>query len=129
MEYKFDYIYQSTYSELCLEYLYTVEESVTFMVQVKSYDFSGKYNFCLREELIKNYILNLKNMNKSLKGFLRIEDNDSDSFLHLEIVGNKFNISGQLGGSYNDNFMKFAFSADQTIIKLLIETLSSYLSS
>jgi len=117
-------LYQSTYAELHIEHLYTVEINATFSVFVKSYGFTGEYNFCMQKEQMMNTISNLKELYDSLFGSCRLIDADSDSHICIEFENKNLKISGQLGGSYEDNFMKFSFLADQTLIKLLMNTLS-----
>lgn len=118
-------IYQSKFAELQIEWLYTIEVNSTFSVSVKSYGFTGTYNFCLHKEQIKDIILNLKEMDKGLSGLCKILDTDSNSFITLEFEEKRLAVYGQLGGDYEENFMKFRFMADQTIMRLLIHLLSN----
>lgn len=116
-------LYKSKYAELHLEHLYTVEENITFSITVKSYEFYGKYNFCMHISKIYEYIERLNFMNQSFSGECKIMDSDSNSFICLMFEEQVLKVTGQLGGSYEDNFMKFSFLTDQTLIKLFIEAL------
>lgn len=116
-------LYKSQYSELSLEYLYSVEVNLTFAVVIKSYGFCGTHDFCIHTEELEEYIQCLRHMNDSLSGECKIIDVDSDAYILLGFEGKKLNVSGQLGGSYEDNFMKFSFCADQTLIMLLLDAL------
>ncbi len=117
-------LFKSKHAEFHMEYLYSADESAAFQVFVKSYGFSGSHEFCMRNEQIKENISNLKTLDDTLLGQCRIADIDSDAYISLEFENRDLKVYGQLGGSYNDNCMKFSFLADQTLIKLLIDALS-----
>jgi len=123
-----DYIYTSTYGELCTKYNFSTELGITFLVFVQSYGFSGREGFEMSKDIIKERIEELENMHFSLFGECTINDEESDSYIKMSFVENELVVSGQLGGSYNTNFMKFEFYADQTLLKLFSDTLKGYLS-
>lgn len=107
-----------------IEQVYAVEDYLTFNIKIKSGDFSGASNFCISKENLNLIFNTLSNMYKKLEGRCEIFDNDSDSYITIDM--NKLghlNISGQIGGSYEDHFMKFKFSSDQTILLNLIQLL------
>ncbi len=111
---------------LQFETLYVVEGYATFRVFVRSGDFSGANNFCASLEKIKSTIQNLTIMYQTLKGECEMDDYDSDSFLKFELDKyGHLHISGQIGGTYDDHYMKFKFSSDQTVLEQLIRTLKS----
>jgi len=92
-------------------------------MHIESYNFSGTHIFCLREDQLEDILVQLNQMISFLSGSCRIPDNDSDSYVILDFEKNSLKISGQLGGSYSDNFMCFTFLADQTAAQLLADAL------
>ena len=71
------------------------------------------------------YIIN--NMINSLSGEIEIRDCESDAYLKLYFEDTKnFYVLGQIGGSYEDNTLKFKLKADQTILYGLKEELLGY---
>mgnify|MGYP000482277283 CR=1 FL=1 len=61
-------------------------------------------------------------MKDSLSGNTNLEDNDSDASVNFQIERNgQVFIFGQVGGSHEDNYVKFKFQTDQTCIEPLIE--------
>jgi len=117
-------VYQSLHAELRVEHLYSTEMNDTFAVYVKSYQFTGSYNFCLHIDKIQSAIQTLRTQYDNLEGACKIADDDSDAFICLEFCEGELKISGQLGGSYEENCLKFSFSSDQTVIKLLQKILT-----
>jgi hypothetical protein len=71
----------------------------------------------------------LDNMLKSLSGTAKLEDNDSDGFIDFGInrIGEVF-INGQLGGTFEDNYLKYKFSTDKIAIAQFICELKRLLS-
>jgi hypothetical protein len=116
-------IYISEYSELKIEKIDDYDMNITISIHVKTHGFAGHSEFCIQKKEIEDYIIKLRVLDNELKGLVTILDNDSDSSISFEFEGKKLKIYGQLGGSYNNNFIKFDFSADQTIIKLLLGVL------
>ena len=108
------------------EYLYSSEFDISFSTMVKSYGFSGTHNFCIRKDNLQERVNELKKMSNSLVGICKIEDADSDAHIHLLFEGRNLKITGQLGGSYEDNFMKFSFLADQTVTELFADVLRGF---
>ncbi len=57
----------------------------------------------------------LTNMHSALSRITALDDNDSIGFVDFEIEPNgRLNVSGQVGGTHEDNFVKFKFETDQT---------------
>ena len=114
--------------KLIIEYLYEVQEYVTFTVAVKSGKFSGETSFCISKE---NTLLNIEKLleiQKFLKGTCEIKDFDSDSVINIRMreLGH-MDIYGQIGGSHQEQSMKFKISTYQTVLSGLIKVLSSFL--
>lgn len=118
-----DSLFESKYGKLSCEYLYTVEINAIILFDVKSYGFVGSHEFCIRNDQVNDYILILKKMDSNLAGECKICDEDSDSFLSLIFKEKQLKISGQFGGSYEENFLRFSFMVDQTIIGKFIKAL------
>lgn len=118
MEYEYN-VYQSNISKLGLIYLYTVERNITFIVKVTSGVFSGEHTFCLYKNDISDVILLLNHMSKDMKGECIISDSDSYSFLKISFEDDTLAVSGELGSALGEDFMKFKFAGDQTLVVLL----------
>ena len=96
---------------------YLVDLNFTFDLSVQSNDFCGKAHFCVRRDEIEKLCEELSIMSLNLVGFTIINDNDSDGFLKFEFEDNgHLIVSGQIGGSHENNNMKFEFATDQTCI-------------
>lgn len=119
-------IYQAKHTELNVEHLYTVDKNATYLISVRVHDFSGSYMFCILDEDIENYVITLGELENFIKGECEILDSDSDSYIKIMIANKNLEVSGRLGGSHEENFMKYSFPADQTILKLLKDALGSY---
>ncbi len=120
-------VYKSEQALFFLDYLYTVDENITFSLYIKSMRFSGEYKFCLYYSRITEIIFTLELMNRKLQGEVSINDLDSDSFVLLKFENDGFFVSGRIGASYDEQFMVFKFKADQTLISLLINNLNEAL--
>ena len=122
-----DYLYKSKYGEFHMEYIYSMDESAAFQVFIRSYGFTGLHEFCMRNEQIRDIILTLKLLSESFDGLCKLGDIDSNAYICLEFENRSLKVYGQLGGDYEENYMKFSFLADQTLIKLLMNKLSEAL--
>lgn len=63
-----------------------------------------------------------------MDGIIELKHYDSDAFLkfRFESLG-KLNVSGQIGASFNDHYIKFKFQADQTIVKSIVSFINQSL--
>ena len=110
------------------KYLYTVQGYVTFSVHVHSQEFSGASNFCLSEEAIRSAIVSLSDIYERLQGEYEIWDSDSDDYLIIKSLSyGHFSVFGQLGGSYNAQYLKYELQIDQTDLKQIIENFQRFL--
>lgn len=108
-------------NELTIELLYTIEDYFTVNIKVKSGDFAGASNFCITRETIDCVIKELTLMNKNLEGKSEIKDYDSDAYIIIQMEQHgHLTICGQIGGSHEEQFMKFKCKSDQTILETLI---------
>jgi predicted DNA-binding protein (UPF0278 family) len=110
---------------LIVKHLYTVEDYLTFNIQVKSGEFAGQSNFCVPKEKVGEIIQSLEEANKKLLGRSEIDDYDSDAHLVIEATRlGQVVVSGQIGGSHGEHSMRFKFTSDQTILERLINLFS-----
>ena len=107
---------------------YLVQINFTFELIVLSGGFSGASHFCVRRDQLEIMCVDLTTMHSALSGTTMLDDNDSDGFVQFEIEANgRLNVSGQVGGSHEDHFMKFKFHADQTCIPQFVQDIKSLL--
>lgn len=120
-------IYQDHINMISIQLLYCMGGYVTYEVTISTGRFCGSCNFCISEDTVKDYVEVIDNMIKSLGGEIEIHDCESDAYLkfYFEDAMN-FYVIGQIGGSYEDNTLKFKLKADQTIMYGLKEKLLSY---
>ena len=101
---------------------YLVQINFTFDLTVLADSFCGTSHFCVRREQIEKLCADLTEMKERLSGNTKLEDNDSDASVNFQIenLGQVW-VFGQVGGSHEDNYVKFKFQTDQTCIEPLIE--------
>lgn len=117
-------IYKDSNNAISIEFLYEYGGYSTYTINVSTNGFSGKCSFCLESNTIKSGIETIKIMIDSLNGEYVLRDCESDAYIRF-IFESSMNLfaEGQLGGSYNDNMLKFRFKADQTLLQGLIHSL------
>lgn len=109
-------VYETESSKLSVECLYTIGGYATYLFEVKSDGFQGNCNFCISTELVRHILDKIEEILDNLSGAIFIEDGESDAFVKFEIQNNRsVLVSGQIGGSHENHYMKFEFIADQTI--------------
>lgn len=109
---------------LSIEFLYTSDEYVNFILYAKSNSFEGASSFCVSKTMLSIAIKKLWDMHKNLDGLCEINDYDSDAFITFQI--NKLGhllVHGQIGGSHQDHIMRFKYTIDQSILLNLIDQL------
>jgi hypothetical protein len=107
---------------------YLVQLNFTFSLTVLSDGFSGTSHFCVRRDQLDEMCVNLTRMHSSLSGATILEDNDSDAFVEFQIEQNgRLNVTGQIGGSHEDQSVKFKFQTDQTCIPTFVNDFRSLL--
>lgn len=98
-----------------------VQINFTFDLTVLANRFGGTSHFCVRFDQIEKMCVGLTNMHSTLTGNTRIDDNDSDAFVAFEIESNgQLSVFGQLGGTHEENFLRFNFQTDQTCIPTFV---------
>ncbi len=107
-----------------IAYTDTENDYFHLMIQVQSGMFSGASEFCISRKIIIEIVETLKNMHKTLKGSCKINDFDSDGYIMIEMQNlGHVCISGQMGGTHQDHYMKFKFITDQGMLPNLIQIL------
>lgn len=120
-------IYQNHINMISVQSLYCMGGYVTYEVAISTCRFSGICNFCISEDNVKNYAEVIDNMINSLSGEIEIHDCESDAYLKLYFEDTmNFYVLGQIGGSYEDNTLKFKLKADQTVLYGLKTELLGY---
>ena len=93
-------------------------------VSVKVKDFSGEFTYCIEDENLQKYTALLEIFDLEESGQFKLEDMDSDSHIIFEKTKHgHMNIMGRLGSTFRNNYLVFEMSADQTVIRGLIERL------
>ena len=120
-------IYQDHISMISMQSLYCIGGYVTYELAISTGGFSGICNFCIPEDKVKDYIVVIDNMIFSLSGEMEIHDCESDAYLKFFFEDTmNFYVLGQIGGSYEDNTLKFRLKADQTVLQEIKEKLLDY---
>ena len=123
-------IYQDHPKMISFQSLYCIGGYVTYELSISTGGFSGVCNFCIPEDKVKDYIVAIDNMIFSLNGEIEIRDYESDAYLKLFFEDEmNFYVLGQIGGSYEDNTLKFRLKADQTVLQGMKEKLLDYIST
>ena len=100
---------------------YLVQINFTFDLTVLSNGFSGSSHFCVRRDQIEKMCSDLTTMKQAMSGNTTIEDNDSDARVNFQMKPNgQIIVFGQIGGSHEENYLKFSFQTDQTCIEPLL---------
>lgn len=101
---------------------YLVQINFTFDLSVTSNGFYGTSHFCVRRHQIQKMCSELAKMKEIFSGTTTLEDNDSDASVNFEIKSNgQIIVYGQVGGSHEENYLKFNFQTDQIYINSFIE--------
>lgn len=107
---------------------YLVQINFIFDLTVLSDGFSGTSHFCVRRDQLEKMCADLTNMQFTLSGTTILDDNDSDGFVEFEIEPNgRLTVSGQVGGTHEDHYVKFKFQTDQTCIQSFVQDIKSLL--
>ena len=100
---------------------YLVQINFTFDLIVLSNGFSGTSHFCVRRDQIEKMCSDLTTMKQAMSGNTTLEDNDSDASINFQIKPyGQLIVYGQIGGSHEENYLKFRFQTDQTCIDPLL---------
>lgn len=113
---------------LSLNTRHLVQISFTFDLSVSVNSYNGQSHFCVRKDQLKQLVNELSKLNSNPLVNAKLEDNDSDAYLNFK--GNSVNsvlIEGQVGGTHEECFLKFAFETNHENIKSFSEQLSSLL--
>ncbi len=110
-------IFQDQNITFLFDFLYKVEKYFTYEIYILTSGYSGKCNFCIPEDKLKAYVKRISKIMNDLSGEFTIEDCESDAYIKIYFENiRELYLSGQIGGSYEDNNLKFKLRADQTIL-------------
>lgn len=99
-------------------------ENGAVSVFVKTRGFSGEYEYCIEPENLQSYLRTLEEFDLKEQGEFYFRDMDSDSFvLFQKTQYGHMNIKGQLGSTFQNNYLIFEMEADQTLIQRVIQVL------
>jgi len=111
-------IYFSENAKMQANLCYHIELNKTYEFMVESNYFSGRTTFCFHVDDLKKIIDKLNAMSMHLSGECVINDADSNNFLKVYFTEQRIKVEG-LFGDFDEQSLKFAFYADQTILRLL----------
>ncbi len=120
-------VYKSEQALFLLDYMYVLDECISFSAYIKSFRYSGEHIFKVKYARITEIIFTLELMNRKSLGEVVLCDMESDSFILLKFENEVLYLSGKIGGSTADHNMNFKFEADKSIIGRLIENLNNSL--
>jgi len=120
-------VFQNNACSVSIHSLYLVGGYITYEVSISTCGFTGTSNFCIKASKVNEYIYIIDAMSETLSGEISIDDSESDAYLKF-FFENKTSlfVVGQIGGSYEDNVLKFKLMADQTALYGLKENLLDY---
>lgn len=97
---------------------YLVQINFTFDLTVLVNRFSETSHFCVRRDQIEKMCSELTTMKQVMSGNTTLEDNDSDACINFQMKPQgQLVVFGQVGGSHEENYLKFSFQIDQTCIE------------
>jgi hypothetical protein len=100
---------------------YVVEINFTFDLTITSNGFCGTSHFCIRRDQIEKMCTDLTTMKQAMSGSTTLEDNDSDASINFQMKPQgQVIVYGQVGGSHEENCLKFSFQTDQTCLAPLL---------
>jgi hypothetical protein len=111
-----------------LEHTCTDDGYVSFSVVVVSGGFSGASGFCLPVDSLRDAVSSLSRIDHDLSGSYQIDDCESDDFILLEYLSQgHLRVSGQVGGSFNNQYLRYEFDTEQTAMNAVVASLRSML--
>ncbi len=99
----------------------TVQGYTTFTIYAKSDEYCGAHPFCMSNQEIMTVLDALRNADDKLYGQIKLADNDSESFLLINVERQSVIVEGQIGICFGDNFLRFKQRLDQTVLRLLYD--------
>lgn len=111
-------------NDIKIELIEKFDRWYEFSIYMRAGDFSGKTNFGIMFSDYEKLICDIEKMYMELEGEFLINYEDSDDYVkarfkkygHLEI-------SAQLGGSWNENFVRLLMYTDQTMLGIILQQL------
>lgn len=121
-------IFQDNNSKILIKFMYKVDRYFTYEIFISTSGYSGKCNFCISDDKLNKYIKGINELMEDLSGEFEIEDCESDAYIKIYFESmRELYVCGQIGGSYQDNYLNFKLKADQTILlRIKDKFLNSY---
>ena len=104
---------------------YYIDSYYTIGVVTSVDDFKGRRDFCLSYDNLMSFIYKSKEMLKTLKGTVTLEDYDSESFILFELTTFQLNVSGTFTDASGGLRFDFSFVTDQTFLGNLVFFMNS----
>ena len=112
---------------------FRIDGYITITVDVQSYGYMGGYSWCVTEEYLSQKICELQSLIDNGVEW-RFEETDSDDYLEIkrdfsEVFKGKevYRVNGQVGGSFNAQYLVFEYFAERKSIEGYIENLKNLL--
>jgi hypothetical protein len=107
---------------------YLVQVSFTFDLSVIVNSYSGQSHFCVRKDQLRELVYNLSQLKTKPSVSANLEDNDSDAYLNFKSTSeNLVLVKGQVGGTHEEAFLKFAFESNHENIQNYVDQLTKLL--
>ncbi len=99
---------------------------ITIGVSYENETYKGCDIFTFFDYFYIKLLDDIKETSRCLNGSFRLYDMgaDTDGYIDFEINRGKLHIKGQLGASFSSHSLTFSFDADQTLLEVLIQSLS-----
>lgn len=97
---------------LSLKILYLVQINFTISLMFQGAGFYGACHFCIRIDEVDNLCFKLTS-----KMSTKITNNDDDAYIEFFYTDNAVFVSGQIGGTHQDNYLKFRFETSEKFVK------------
>lgn len=100
---------------------------ISFGILYENERFKGYDTFTLFDCLYADVLKKAQEVICNLNGTFCIRDSgaDTDGYIDFKMEKGKLSVSGQLGASISSHSLQFRFLADQTLLQLLIQSLTS----
>ncbi len=113
---------------------YRIQGYITIDVEVESYGFKGAYPWCVPESYLLEKISQFQLLLDDDCEW-SFEETDSDDFLEIKkstksVYKGKevYEVTGQIGGSFNTNYLVFEFPAERAEIEQYLDNLKELIS-
>ncbi|MDY5481324.1 MAG: hypothetical protein SPG03_02890 [Veillonella caviae] len=103
------------------------EEWYEYSVFLEANNFSGTASFGITFEEYELLLDKLEKMYFTLSGDVNISYDDSDDYVYIECTDyGHIKVEAQLGGSWNDNWVKLSFISDQSVLGSIYQQIKAF---